>query len=150
METHIQNQFRSDMFIKEACQNKYVFALKNTEGFVTCESNLEIDGAEPPPSVFCIWSSEVLAKAAKKAHWESAQLFKIPLEEFMEAWCIGMEEDGYLAGINFNANLFGQELFGYDLILELLDACEKEGIILELNRFESIETFREAILAACK
>lgn len=146
MKSHQQNQFRSDLFIREACHNKQVFLLQNKEGFITCQSNIDTEWESEIPDVFCVWSNETLVKANQKSHWPSAKIVKISLEEFMEAWCTGMEEDGYLVGINLDTNLFGQEILGYELILELLDTCEKENIVLQLKRFPDIKTFRKAVL----
>lgn len=57
----------------------------------------------------------------------------------MEIWCMGMDQDGYMVGSNFDWKLFGHEVDPLVLILELNEALQTRGTRLTLQEYQGLE-----------
>ena len=78
--------------------------MKDDEGWAICPSN------EYECDLYVVWSDEAYAKQHCKDEWASYSPVEIPLESFLEDWLPGMDEDGYLVGVQFNSELAGLEV----------------------------------------
>ena len=115
----INSQRRYENFIKRVSENNRVWGLKSEDGWCVCESN-EYEDAE----VMLFWSEESYARQCAIEEWSHYQPESIPLEEFMNNWLNGMNEDGLLVGANWNVKLIGLEVEPFDLFKELEQAQE--------------------------
>ena len=138
-------EWQHQLFIKEVSNSKEVYLLQNKQWFITCESNLEWDNTVDPPSVLCFWSNKTLAKVCQKNHWNDAEIITVPLSEFIESWCVGIENDGHIIGTNFNQNLFWREIQWYDLILELINHLEVTKENLQLHKYKNLGDFKKNV-----
>src|SRR6187402_1652773 len=95
-------QERQDEFIKKVCQTELVWALEKEEGYATASSISYEDDEGEPAEVLCFWSDKSLALLCAKDDWEGYVPVEIPLTDFIENWCIGMDNDLIMAGIEFD------------------------------------------------
>ncbi|MDZ5472904.1 DUF2750 domain-containing protein [Bacillus sp. 31A1R] len=110
----INSTRRYENFVKRVLKSNLVWGLESDEGWCICESN-EFEDTE----VMIFWSDEAYAKQCAIEEWSHYRPSSIPLEAFMNAWLNGMEEDGLLVGVNWNAKLIGLELEPLELLKEL-------------------------------
>lgn len=140
---------RHRLFIKEICESEQVVILDNGNGCAFAYSNEWTDDNGNPIEVLCFWSDEKRASVCKKEEWSNYQVKKINLAEFLEAWCIGMANDGVLAGTNFDTNLFGFEIEPLELILEIiteLKSINKEILLRNYNNLQEFENEVKEVL----
>ncbi|TWP29423.1 DUF2750 domain-containing protein [Apibacter muscae] len=78
--------------------------------------------------MICFWSDESLAKSCIEKEWRNYQVSPLLLSEFLENWCVGMYNDGLMVGIDFDKNLFGDEIEPLNLILDIL------SLLIDLNK----------------
>ena len=102
-------------FIDQANELEIVWNLKNKEGFALCESE-QFDDIQVMP----FWSLEKEAKAACADEWSSYKPNPVRLDDFIDAWLHGMDEDGLYVGVNWNDELEGVEIEPVMLIDDLL------------------------------
>ncbi|TDO83243.1 uncharacterized protein DUF2750 [Flavobacterium chryseum] len=142
---HIDIKINHEKFIKKVCETNIVYGLKNEAGFATSSSNELEDENGEPVEIICFWSEEVRARVCAKNGWENYCTAEIELSEFIENWCIGIDNDELLVGTNFDQNMFGREIEGYDLILELIDELKKTSKELEFQKFENLQDLETQI-----
>lgn len=147
---HIDIRLNHERFLKTVCESKSVFALENEEGYATSSSNESEDEDGDAIGVICFWSEKVRAKSCITNAWSNYSIVEIPLNEFIENWCIGIDNDGLLIGTNFDQNMFGYEIEGYQLILELIVELEKSNTALMFMKFSSIQDLKSQITEALK
>lgn len=104
-----------ERFIDEADEFEVVWNLKNNEGFAICESN-EFDDAQVMP----FWSNEKEALAACCDDWSDYSPNPIRIDDFIDAWLHGMDDDGLYVGVNWDEELDGAEIEPVILIDDLL------------------------------
>jgi hypothetical protein len=61
----------------------------------------------------------------------------------MENWLTGMDQDGSIAGTNFDWNLFGFEALPLNLIIELFDELNNVGKALIFAKYEDQNEFEK-------
>ncbi|MRX72813.1 DUF2750 domain-containing protein [Bacillus lacus] len=110
----INSKRRYENFIKRVTESKLVWGLKSEDGWCVCESN-EYEETE----VMLFWSDEAYARQCAIEEWSHYKPASISLQEFMDSWLYGMNQDGVLVGVNWNAKLIGLEVESYDLFKEL-------------------------------
>ena len=132
---------RYQKFIKTVCETDIVYALQNHEGFATSAS-VQYDD-ERPVGVLCFWAESGRAKSCSINHWANYQLTEIALADFIENWGVGMENDGILAGIEFDQNMFGYEAKPLDLILDLVAEIKATKKSISLQKFNGIADLEE-------
>ena len=94
-----------ERFIRRVRDHGEVWGLRSeARGWAYCPSN---DGDE---DVLVFWSDRAYAARHAVDEWADYVPTVIPLEAFMQRWLPGMQRDGALAGVNFNADLAGVEL----------------------------------------
>lgn len=129
---------KQEEFIGTVCRTEVVWALENSEGFATSASNEYEDEDGNPVRLMCVWADESAAKACVKAEWDDYAPVEIGLADFIESWCIGMYNDGYIIGCNFDEAMFGSEIEPFAMI-ELLHArLNKLGKQIELENYGSV------------
>ncbi|MGJ8714784.1 MAG: DUF2750 domain-containing protein [Maribacter stanieri] len=134
---------RYNKFIKTVCETDIVYALQNHEGFATSASVQYDDENDRPVGVLCFWAESGRAKSCTINHWANYQLTEISLADFIENWGVGMENDGILAGIEFDQNMFGYEAKPLDLILDLVAEIKATKKSISLQKFDGISDLEE-------
>jgi len=145
IQDHITVRNRHLKFIKTICETEIVYGLKNKKGFATSSSVHHDDKNGEPVGMICFWSEKTRAKSCIKDGWKRYKTTEIPLSEFMESWCLGMENDGLLIGTQFDQNMFGFESEPLELIIELsteLRSIEKD---LKLRKFNGIDDLEKQV-----
>ncbi|WP_282113838.1 DUF2750 domain-containing protein [Maribacter stanieri] len=137
----ITNRYKK--FIKTVCETDIVYALQNHEGFATSASVQYDDENDRPVGVLCFWAESGRAKSCSINHWENYQLTEIALADFIENWGVGMENDGILAGIDFDQNMLGYEAKPLDLILDLVAEIKTTKKSISLQKFDGIADLEE-------
>lgn len=102
-----------DRFVVEAMAHGCVWGLQGVEGWALCSSENHDD-----MDVIPFWSQETFAAVHCKDDWQDYKPVAIELEEFLEDWLPGMHEDVVLLGVNWNAELEGDEIEPLDLLEE--------------------------------
>lgn len=112
----INSKKRYEKFIKEVSKTETVWGLKlkNKDGWAVVLSN-EYEDAE----VMLFWSEKRLAKLCIVEEWMEYEVNSITLENFMNNWLIGLDEDDLLVGLNWDFNLIGLEVEPIDLLNDL-------------------------------
>ncbi|KQL39171.1 hypothetical protein AN960_09315 [Bacillus sp. FJAT-25509] len=116
----INSQKRYKKFIKRVIENGVVWGLECEDKWCVCESNEYEDAMVMP-----FWSDEAYARQCNINDWSIYKPSPIPLDIFMNNWLNGMNEDGLLVGINWNAELIGVEIEPFDLFDELEKLLEE-------------------------
>lgn len=136
---------RYERFIKSVCETEIIYGLEKSEGFATSESIHYEDDEGDPIELICFWSETDLANSCSKSGWEGYSTSEISLTNFMENWCIGMENDGLFVGINFDQNMFGFEIEPLELILELIKELTKQNKQLVFKGFSDLKDMKDQI-----
>ncbi|MDN3692860.1 DUF2750 domain-containing protein [Chryseobacterium tructae] len=145
LQDHITLQNRYKDFIRKICETKIVYGLKDGKGYATSYSNdLEYEDGEPV-QIICFWSDAARAKSCVYNEWSRYEPTPIPLDEFLENWCLGMNSDGLIVGIDFDRNLFGYEAEPLELALEIIEELRKNDKFLTLRKFNDMEDMKNQI-----
>ncbi|TWP30186.1 DUF2750 domain-containing protein [Apibacter muscae] len=131
----IQNKYKN--FVTRVVANERLYALENNKGYATSYSNRVEDENGDPIEMICFWSDESLAKSCIEKEWRDYQVSPLLLSEFLENWCVGMCNDGLMVGIDFDKNLFGDEIEPLKLILDIL------SLLIDLNKNISFKKYRD-------
>ena len=138
---------RHKRFIKTVCKSGIVYGLQNHEGFAT-SSSMHYDNTDGEPiGIICFWAEKALAKSCVKNDWSDYNVSEIPLSEFMENWCVGMENDGLLIGTEFDRNMFGYEEEPLKLILDLSTELNSIGKSMDFQKFDGISDLVKQVKA---
>ncbi|AZA98891.1 DUF2750 domain-containing protein [Chryseobacterium joostei] len=149
IQDHITIQNRYKDFIKKIIETETVYALKDEKGYATSYSNEIEDEDGEPAQIVCFWSDAARAKSCVDQEWNHYEVFPISLREFIENWCLGMNNDGLIVGTNFDSHLFGYEAEPLEVIIDSIEELRTTGKSLELRKFENMEDlesqFREIL-----
>lgn len=146
LQDHITVENRHKDFIKKITETETVYALKDGNGYATSYSNETEYENGGEVQVICFWSDAARAKSCIANEWNHYKPSSIPLTEFVENWCLGMNVDGLLAGTDFDSNLFGYEVEPLELILDIIEELKASGKTLDLRKFESIDDLENQII----
>lgn len=138
-QNHITVKNRHKKFIKTVCETETVYGLKNKKGFATSSSVHYDDEDGEPVGMICFWAEKARAMSCVKGGWKNYESTEISLSEFMENWCVGMENDGLLIGTQFDQNMFGFEAEPLELIVDLSTELKSIGKDLNFRKFNGIE-----------
>jgi hypothetical protein len=130
---------KQEEFITKISETELVWALEKEDGFATASSINYEDDEGDPAEVLCFWSDKSLAVACAKDDWEGYVPVEIMLADFIENWCIGMDNDLIMAGIDFDTELIGDELDPLELILVIGDALKKQDKKISLEKYRSMD-----------
>ena len=128
------------LFIEKVAGSKLVWGLKNKEGWANtyANENEEID-------VIPFWSDRAYAKACARDEWKGYSPAEIPLAEFLEIWCIEMAGAETLAGINWDANMFGKETDALELAFNILTQLKEIKSAIKLKNYSGLDEFIDSI-----
>lgn len=141
-------KLKLNTFVKAICKSKIVYGLESEDGFAVLDSMDYDDENGEPVEVICFWSDEALAAASAKEAWANYQVVEIPLAEFMENWCIEMNNDGLLAGIDFNEDLTGSEVEPLELAMELIKELKSGNKTIAFETYNSLADLEKQIRKA--
>lgn len=145
LQDHITVKNHHQNFIKTICETKIVYGLKDDKGYATSYSNdLEYEDGEPV-QIICFWSDAARAKSCIENEWNQYEASPIPLNEFLENWCLGMNSDGLIVGTNFDKNLFGYEAEPLELALEIIEELKKAEKSMTLRKFDNLHDMETQI-----
>lgn len=103
-----------DRFIVEAIEQGCIWGLEGPDGWALCPSeNYKQSDVMP------FWSQPEFAQLHCADDWAIYKPVPVSLEEFLEEWLPGMHDDVILVGINWNAELEGDEVEPLDLLSEI-------------------------------
>lgn len=144
----LKNRYKD--FIRKVCETETVYGLKDDQGYATSYSNdLEYEDGEPV-QLICFWSDAARAKSCVDREWNRYEASSIPLNEFLENWCLGMNSDGLLVGVNFDSNLLGYEAEPLELVIEMIAELQKNNKSLSLRKFNDLEDMKNQIKEVLK
>ncbi|WP_347218933.1 DUF2750 domain-containing protein [Chryseobacterium sp.] len=144
----LQNRYKD--FIKKVSKTETVYGLKDDKGYATSYSNDQEYEDGEPVQIICFWSDAARAKSCVSKEWNRYEATPVPLNEFLENWCLGMNSDGLLVGINFDSNLFGYEAEPLEVVLEIIEELKKNGKSLPLRKFDDLEDMENQIREVLK
>jgi Protein of unknown function (DUF2750) len=101
-------------FIERVRESGEVWGLRCEEGWAYCVSN-EFEDTD----VLVFWSERAEAERHVQGDWKEHEPTAIPLDEFIDGWLRGMDEDGALVGPNWDAGLCGLEVEPREIADEL-------------------------------
>lgn len=129
-------------FIDTLIDNQTVYTLVDEEGVAECPSTEYDDASGEPVPVLCYWASAEAAAACQCEEWAQYRLEAVPLGEFMRTWLINMDEDECLAGVEFDAELYGLEIEPVELLGDLMDELAKRGLTPDIPDYEELVAYR--------
>jgi hypothetical protein len=124
------------LFINKVAATKLVWALKSKEGWANTHSN-----DSEKVLVIPFWSDRALAKICARDDWRGYLPVEIPLAEFLEGWCMELAENEVLAGINWDANMFGKESEVLNVALDILKQLDAIDSAIVFKNYTSINEF---------
>lgn len=125
-------------FVQMICEQKKVFCLTLNDGYAQALSNFFVDDEDEQIEVFCFWSKEQSAKACIQSDWSDYQVSSLELSVFMEDWCIGMSNENYGVGIDFNGAMSGMEVDPLELLIEIIEYLIAQKQELKFKKFKSL------------
>jgi hypothetical protein len=127
---------RYSLFIAKVAASKIVWGLQNKKGWANSHATDNEDTTVVP-----FWSERAYAKACAKDDWRDYIATEIPLVDFLESWCRGMADDDLLAGINWDANMFGNEVNPLKLAVDILEQLKVIKSAIKFADHASIDDF---------
>jgi len=103
-------------FVELIKETGKVWGLESDDGWAVSPS---INNEEQ--DVMPFWDSEEDAKIHCVDEWSIYTPRAIDLDEFFDEWLSGMQDDGILVGINWNADFEGVEMEPLEMAQDLLD-----------------------------
>jgi len=124
------------LFIEKTAASNLVWGLKDKNGWANSHSHEseEID-------VIPFWSDKILAKACARDEWKGYLPAMIPLSEFLESGCVGMDENDTIAGINWDANMFGLEVEPLQVAFDILTQLKATNSTIRFKNYGSVDEF---------
>ena len=147
LQDSIVTEKRHKRFIQTICESGIVYGLKSNEGFATSSSVHYEDDEGNPIKIICFWAEKALAKSCIKDNWSKYNISEIQILDFIEIWCIGMEDDGLIVGTQFDQNMFGFEAEPLELILDLITELKSTGKELNFKKFNGISDLENHVKA---
>lgn len=124
------------LFVERVAASKQVWGLKSKAGWANSESN-----EDEAVTVIPFWSDRALAKACARDDWKNFTPTEISVADFLENWCIGMAEDETLAGLNWDANMFGKETDALSVAVDVLNRLNEINSAISFTNYSSITEF---------
>ncbi len=129
-------ELKYKLFIEKTAASKLVWALKSKNGWANSHSNDSED-----VDVIPFWSDRAYAKVCARDDWKGYLPVEIPLAEFLENWCMEMADNEVLAGINWDANMFGKENTALALAVDILEQLNSINSAISFKNYSSINEF---------
>ncbi|NQX63686.1 DUF2750 domain-containing protein [Paenibacillus qinlingensis] len=112
----IESEKRFEKFVERVKKTQLVWGLKSAEGWSVSPSNDFEDATVMP-----FWSESAYAKQCAREEWAHYASESIPLDEFVNAWIPGLDDDNLLIGTDWNVHLLGKEIEPLELLAKLLE-----------------------------
>ncbi|QEC78025.1 DUF2750 domain-containing protein [Mucilaginibacter ginsenosidivorax] len=129
-------ELKYNTFIERAAAARSVWGLKSKTGWANSHSN---DDEEV--SVIPFWSDRALAKACARDDWKGYLPVEILIAEFLESWCVEMDENDVLAGINWDAKMFGKESPALNVALDILNQLSTNNTAIVFKNYSGVDDF---------
>lgn len=94
-----------DRFVDAVYAAGLVWGLLSDDGWAVCPA-----GEDEETDVYPFWSSEKSAAIHCVEEWSVFRPVSLTLEEFLEDWLPGMEEDEVMVGTDWDTELSGPEV----------------------------------------
>ncbi len=94
-----------EAFIEEVLAGGQIWGLASNDGWAICASS-----DDDTIDVYPFWSNEADAALHCVGEWSIFWPVALTLEDFLEDWLPGMDQDEVLAGTNWNEDLEGLEV----------------------------------------
>ncbi|WP_026942932.1 DUF2750 domain-containing protein [Hellea balneolensis] len=130
-------------FVCDVVKSGIVSGLQSDEGWASSSSNSYENENGEPENIICFWSDGKRARVCQKKYWPNYAPQEIILSSFMENWLTGMDQDGSIAGTNFDWNLFGFEALPLNLIIELFDEINNVEKTLNFSKYQDQNEFEK-------
>jgi hypothetical protein len=137
----VTSEKRYREFIEQIVKTGQIWGLKSKEGWAT-SSSIEYEDT----GVLPFWSNSDYASVCAKEDWADYHPEEFSLSEFLEHWCIGMDNDNALVGTNWDASLFGMEVEPLELALEILEELELKKKSVNFLNYPSLKEFENKIM----
>lgn len=105
-----------ERFIAQILESEEVWGLNSKDGWAYCASN-EYEDTDVLP----FWSDRSAAEKHVKGDWRAHKPEPISLDDFIDIWLRGMDEDGALVGPNWSNDLAGLEVEPGDVVEKLTE-----------------------------
>lgn len=135
-------------FAKQACEHKTIYTLESEDGFATSDSEEFDDEDGEPVQVVFFWSEKERAQACVKNSWADYRVTELPLADFMETWCLDLNNEGMLAGLDFDWNGAALEAEPLELVLELGQELRRKKSSLSFSKFKDLVDLEKQIKQA--
>ncbi|AMA49084.1 MULTISPECIES: DUF2750 domain-containing protein [Flavobacterium] len=145
MKDDIQIIQRHQEFIKTICQTEKIYTLEKEELYSLSYTNNYQDEEGNPIQLLCVWSQKKYAQTCQNDEWTNYQIEEIDLVDFIENWCIGLDSNAMVAGIEFDQNLYGYEADPLELILEIIDYLKIIKKDLKLSHYKNLNDLSQKI-----
>ena len=132
-------------FITEVTEKEVVWGLHSTDGWASSTANNYDDSNGNPAEIICFWSDEKRARVCQKKYWPNYQPKSIKLNDFIENWLTGMDNERSIVGTNFDWKLFGFEAEPLMVMIELFDHLKKSGKALQFSKYENHDEFETLV-----
>ena len=109
-----------DRLIVESLEQGCIWGLQDNSNNWALVASVNNDSIDVMP----FWSAQALASAVCTGDWDIYQPIAIDIEEFLDDWLPGMHNDILMVGVNWNAELEGQEMEPLDLLEEFESELE--------------------------
>ncbi len=129
-------ELRYQQFIERVAATKLVWALMSKQGWANSHAQHDEEVGVVP-----FWADRALAKVCARDDWRSFVPTEIPLADFLENWCVGMAENGTLAGINWNATMIGKEIDTLNVALDILNRLKAINSAITFKNYGSLDDF---------
>lgn len=123
--------------------NKEVYALGLEGGYAKSLSTIFVDEDDLQIEIFCFWVSKDLASECVVSDWEEYKVVAITLSTFMEDWCIGMSNENYAVGLDFDKNMEGIEIDPLELLLSICNRLMEQKIEPVFSKFKSVAEIKK-------
>lgn len=127
----------------EIVKQGVVYALGLNGGYAKSYSNVFTDDDDVQIEIFCFWTSASLAQECVVEDWADYKVEEIQLSTFMETWCVGMSNENYGVGMNFDSGMSGVELDPLELLLALCEDVTKKRKSVKYEKFKSVGELRK-------
>lgn len=132
-------------FVEKVCATEIVYTLKNEEGYVSAPCNLMEDDEGLPFDKMCFWSDPDLAASCITEEWQDCVIDELPLNDFIERWCVGMSSEGLIAGTEASAEGIGFEIDPLELVLQLAAQLAQQKKQVNLQQYNNLDDLVQQI-----
>ena len=130
-------------FINTLLVEQKVYILINDEDdWAECSSSeYESHEGEPIP-VYCVWASVEAAQVCQTEEWANYQIEALSLADFLQDYLLNLDEDEILVGVEFDVELYGMEIEPIELLGDILDAAEQQGLNIAVDDLPALINYR--------